>query len=117
MQIIACTAEGTKKGNVHVQSAWVMPMANYPDTGKDIAALIRLLCDFKRGNTRPWNVVVHAHAEDPHLQANLSKVTFLGLQGYCCKQRNESAAYECVPLFPCDCAFIVACCVPQCPRQ
>lgn len=95
LQIVVATEDGNKKGHVHVQSAWTMPAANYPELGKDMAALMRLLCDVERGGQHPWNVVVKAYAENVALQPTLSKVTFPGLAGYCVKQRNESANFTC----------------------
>lgn len=99
MQIMACTEEGAKKGNVHVQAAWVQPFASYADLGKDLATVLRLLCGLRRrraaSNDPTWNVVVVAHDEDPARQPSLAKVTRAGAMGYCSKQRNIAASFRC----------------------
>jgi hypothetical protein len=95
VQGIFCNEEGTKKHNVHVQAAWAQPFATSPNMHKDLRALLRIICNFKSGAAKLWNVVVVCHPEEPGLQPQLSKVTRAGLFGYCCKQRHDSPTFRC----------------------
>jgi hypothetical protein len=94
LQNIVCLEEGTKKGHLHIQSAFAMPFAPYKGIQQDLRALIRLMCGLKKGEGHSWNVVVKVHPENPALQTSLHKVTRAALFGYCTKQRNECAMFR-----------------------
>jgi hypothetical protein len=88
VQALVCTEEGNRKGNVHVQAVWAQPFPHYPELAKDLAALLRTMCGFRPGATKPWNVAVVAHPENP-----AHKLTRDALFGYASKGRNQSPNY------------------------
>ena len=82
--------------HLHVQAAFVIMMAPYDGAGKDLVALLRVMCGMPTGSAFKWAFKVEIHPTDPNQQRSLRKVNKPGLFGYCLKQRFTSATFRCV---------------------
>ena len=110
MQAVVALEEGDRNMHAHVQAAAAIILVPYDTANRDVAALLRLLCDFRTGSEHRWALKVVLHPEETAEQRALHKVTRRGLFSYCLKQRFTSIIFRCAPCHD------LQCCSPRSPH-